>query len=102
MIVFPVPAAVATPVIGQNTESGQNRVLYISNAVAGAAATLMVDSGNQALLGVAAGIPLAPGATMRFGSTNAGDQDGNQAIYVFSTAGTTITVNSVVGKKTLP
>lgn len=102
MIVTSITAAAAPVcVIPQNENSGPNRTLYVSNNGAGLA-TLLVDGGPQSALGALAGIPLASGVTMRFGSTNAGDQDGNQAVWVFSTPGTTITVNSIVGKKTFP
>lgn len=102
MIVTTLTAnAAPVPLIGQNTDAGPNRVLYVSNNGTNAA-TLLCDGGPQSALNGSSGIPLAAGVTQRFGATNAGDQDGNQAVYGFSTAGTTITVNSIVGKKTFP
>lgn len=100
MIVTPVVAAPIC-IIPQNEESGPNRVLYVSNNGTNAA-TLLVDSGPQSALTASTGIPLVGGVTLRFGSTNAGDQDGNQAVYAFSLLGTTISVNAIVGKKTFP
>lgn len=99
MIVTSVGAS-PVPVIPQNTVSDTNRVLYVSNNGA-TVATLLVDGGPQSALTASTGIPIAVGATIRFGATNLGDQDGNQAIFAFSAGGTVISVNALVSKKTL-
>lgn len=99
MIVTSVGAA-PVPVIPQNLVSDTNRTLYVTNNGV-SVATLLVDGGPQVALNGSTGIPLAVGATQRFGPTNIGDQDGNQAIYAFSTGGTVISVNAIVSKKTL-
>lgn len=101
MKIVPLSSTTLTLLIGPTDEPRLNRVVYVTNNGSNPV-NLLCDSSDQNALSGGSGIALAPGLTQRFGATCVGDNDGTNAIWGFSTAGTTVSVQAIKGRLSLP